>query len=478
MLIPPDSRFPQIAQAFDPVRMRAAFQDALVASSNFGATILNCAIEETLYKPGKSCGLVYRLDWVEAPSGLLGRQLVCAKLCLSGESLELYTRARNTAMTVSGALPPVVHLGQLDMVAWTFPNDPVIRRLPDLLDPAFMAAVLPRTLPSLDLNGSNRLHQVRIEVLHYRSERTCMLRYDLDIENRATGHVRQVRIYGKCYGRESSTAVFNVMAQLAGQAPRLATAVPLGFDAELNAVWQSHLPGAAIELEQTTPAQFLDAVVPLAHCTAAFHCSAVTTAHLATIAQILSQLQKTVRIIGDIDSRWGERIARLVRRLNLRANEIDFTACPVTPIHRDLKLGNFLLHENRATLIDLDEVSLGDPLIDIGSFIAAFGARALLLGWDQQAVHLVVETFLRHYAARVPWPVVRERLDWYSAASFVFESIHRGVRQWDAEKLRSIPRWIAVAESYAYGPLASIRTAQPVSRYEPALSAEFRGFRP
>jgi Phosphotransferase enzyme family len=336
------------------------------------------------------------------------------------------------------------------MVAWVFPNDPILKRLPDMLDLTLMRLLLPRWLTALDLCGDYRLTDIQVDVLHYRAERTCMLRYRLDIENRATGQVSPLTVYGKIYGSGVSAEVFRVMEQLSKHSPRLITAIPLGYDADLNAVWQSHLGGDPLLLERSTPAQCLDAMQRIAHCVAAFHSSAVDNVKVATLKQILSQLAKTVTVIAGTYPQMGERVATLVRHLSARACEIDFGAGSATPIHRDLKLANFLLDDNGAALIDLDEVALGDPLIDIGSFVAAFSARALLLGWDEAAVDAVIERFLHHYAARVTWPLARERLDWYIAASFVYESIHRGVRQWDAEKLRNIPRWIAVAERYAY----------------------------
>ena len=464
---PTDSRFPHLAAAFDVVRMRTALQEAFFGTTVSGWMIGDCEIEETLYKPGRSCVLVYRLELVDITTGSVRPQLVCARLCRSGKANDEYTRAQAGRLVASAGLPPVAYLAELEIVAWTFPNDPALKRLPDMLNVNLMRSLLPSRLPALDLCCDYRLKHIQADVLHYRTERTCMLRYQLDIENRATAKVSPLTVYGKIYGSEASADVFQVMAQLAKHSPRLVTAIPLGYDAELNAVWQSHLCGESLHLELSTPSQCLATMAPIAQCVAAFHTSALESIHVATTKQILSQLAKTVRIISGTYPQMGARVARLVRHLTARTERINFSTAPEVPIHRDLKLANFLLVDDHAALIDLDEVSLGDPLIDIGSFIAAFSGRALLLGWDQTAVDTVVERFLRHYAARVTWPVARERLDWYVAASFVYESIHRGVRQWDVDKLRNIPRWLSVAERYAYGKAASnhgaLATLQPRS---------------
>jgi aminoglycoside phosphotransferase (APT) family kinase protein len=436
--------------------MRMALQAAFFGPDGGRWTIAGCKIEETLYKPGRSCVLVYRLVLADA-RGAVRQQLVCARLCRSREAGD--AQAQVAAQAASSAMRPVAYLPALRMIAWAFPNDPVLKRLPDMLDSSLMQLLLPRRLPALDLCGANRLRDIQADVLHYRAQRTCMLRYRLDIENRASGQVSPFTVYGKIYGSADSAEVFRVMEQLHEHSPRFPTAIPLGYDAELNAVWQSHLDGTPLDLEQSTPAQCHGVMERIANCVAAFHLSAVDSVHVATIEQILSQLAKTAAVVAGTHPWLGKRLATLVRHLTARTAEIDFSNVPATPVHRDLKLANFLLERDRAALIDLDEIALGDPLIDIGSFVAGFSAHALLLGWEASAVDAVLQRFLRHYAAQVNWPVLGERLDWYIAASFIYESIHRGVRRWDMQRLRAIPRWIAAAERYAYAASEQVTAA-------------------
>ena len=47
------------------------------------------------------------------------------------------------------------------------------------------------------------------------------------------------------------------------------------------------------------------------------------------------------------------------------------------------------------------------------------------------------------------WPVGSRRLDWYMAASFVYESTWRSLRQWDRKKQDEIPAYLALAERHA-----------------------------
>ena len=77
---PLDPRFPRIAIAFDPVRMRPELQRLF-----HGLQIVHCAIDETLYRPGRSCMLVYRLD-VESSTAPLRELRITARMCRQGES--------------------------------------------------------------------------------------------------------------------------------------------------------------------------------------------------------------------------------------------------------------------------------------------------------------------------------------------------------------------------------------------------------
>ena|SRR5215813_11190578 len=62
------------------------------------------------------------------------------------------------------------------------------------------------------------------------------------------------------------------------------------------------------------------------------------------------------------------------------------------------------------------------------------------MGWDESATERTIGHIVEAYASEVSWPVRSRRLDWYMAASFVYESTWHSVRQWDQKKQDDIPR--------------------------------------
>src|SRR5690606_19610563 len=71
-------------------------------------------------------------------------------------------------------------------------------------------------------------------------------------------------------------------------------------------------------------------------------------------------------------------VASVVDRLLHLAAQLEQQ--PVVLVHGDLHLKNFFVDGNQIALIDLDDLRLGSPWQDIGSFMAALHYRGLLAG--------------------------------------------------------------------------------------------------
>jgi hypothetical protein len=134
---PDDPQFPHISMTLDLSFMRKTLQRALFAQSNNRNSPLiieTCRIDEQLYKPGKSCVLSYCLQLLNTETGSVQEQIVCAKLCKTGEGLSEYNRARAKNIFTSKGVQPLIYLPEAEMVIWLFPNDGQLTHLPHMLD--------------------------------------------------------------------------------------------------------------------------------------------------------------------------------------------------------------------------------------------------------------------------------------------------------------------------------------------------------
>jgi thiamine kinase-like enzyme len=100
---------------------------------------------------------------------------------------------------------------------------------------------------------------------------------------------------------------------------------------------------------------------------------------------------------------------------------------PVATLHGDLHAKNVLFTRGSAALIDLDNLCAGDPVRDLGSFVASTCARSLTREIAEPDIAPMISALVRSYEDDVPWEVPRLALRWYTAASLVSEQAHRTV---------------------------------------------------
>ena len=153
------------------------------------------------------------------------------------------------------------------------------------------------------------------------------------------------------------------------------------------------------------------------------------------------------------------RIAALVKVLLTERQSMAWSESLSTPIHHDLKMGNFLIQGEHVALIDMDDVCIGDPHTDLGSLIANFHLNGIRAGWGTDRIHESTEVFVHAYTEHVPWNVPRPQVDWYTAAAFINEITRRSIRQLDGERVKHIGKYLALSES-----ILSTRSRQPDAR--------------
>jgi len=446
-----DPYFPQIAQALDMPLMQATLQKHLFLGNKSPSRILSCEIGAQRYKPGKSCVITYRLKIFKPEAQATEEQLLCGRLCAPNEGPDEFRRAKKKTLFNLPEMHSLLYLDDPEMLLWVFPNDRKLSHLPQMLDLSFLSKLFPKRLSGLELGRARRLIEIRPEVVHYLPERSCMIRYRLRLQALDSGELHSETIYGKVFPDESGEQIYKTMRQLSEQMPPGQTAEALGYDPELKALWQSEVPGQPLVAEVIGEDRYLHTMSAIARSVAAFHSAKVEGLEVFELQDVFHLLKKTVMLVEKSHARLSGEVAALVQALLRCAEAPDFFSSHKTPIHRDLKLGNMLIHEGQVGLIDMDCVCLGDPLNDVGSFIANFYLNGLYADCDEASLRARVETFCRVYAEEMPWPVSQTQLSWYISASFLYEVLRRSIRQQNPRRLAHLARYLELSASYCPG---------------------------
>lgn len=405
-----------------------------------------CLIGEKRYKPGRSFVLSYDLHLRNKETGSSYVQVIAARLCRPTKGLLEFHQANQRKLSLTPGLEPVGYLPETEMVVWTFPNDRRLTALPQLLDAEYLIAYLSPKLDAMGLDHTCTITAIETDILHYLPERSCMIRYHLTIESRLTGAGSERTIYGKIYRDESGAETYSVMRQLTTQLPR--TAIPFAYDQKLRTLWQSHVPGKPFVWEMLEPHGSLGVLHTMGQFLAEFHCCHIQSSCRFGLLDIEESLRETIDLARQTYPELATRIQSIVNRLLARRDCLSWSNQIGTPIHRDLKMSNFLIDDENLNLIDMDCVCIGDPLTDIASLITDLHLNGLHAGTSSRSTSEIVDAFRSAYTETVPYGVSDPHLNWYTAAAFIHESTRRSIRQLHAKRLKQVTEYLELSEHY------------------------------
>jgi aminoglycoside phosphotransferase len=303
-----------------------------------------------------------------------------------------------------------LHLAQLDMLLWAWPDDPGLPQLPQLLDPSATQVWWGES-----------------------AQEVCTLRYVP--ENRATlqylrkpdGRSKQ-QLFAKTFCDDRGAEVYRRFsyfwerAQHDVDAPLVAQ--PVTYCEATRSLWQAQAKGtpllqANISTLAPSLASRLARVMGVLHSAplALAGSSLRDTAHW--MAEIRLRRDKIVRVAPDL----RERLERVTGTLEQAAENLP--PYQSTLIHGDFHPEQAWIDGERIVLFDFDEFSLGDPMEDLAEFITKIepgGANS------EFATELVVA-----YARSVPERFDHQRLQWHLALQQLLQASRAFVFQ--------VPNW-------------------------------------
>ncbi|MCB1986283.1 MAG: aminoglycoside phosphotransferase family protein [Burkholderiales bacterium] len=382
------------------------YMSSLLSNRLFGgATITDCQIQYTRYKTYRkpastrkaflSVSYLLDFDCNKAPA------IVLAKGYLDGRGNTVYTSLLELQRH------QVHYLADHDMLLWRFPSDPAMPWLSRLMNSETVLDLLPwQQLESADAAPSGKL-EAQAEVVHYRPEQRCMIRYRL---NDGNGYVCGPEIYGKTFvddqARIISQRIMHHWQAGCEKRDRFLVGRPLGWLPQFNLIWQQGLSVTPMTeaLQNSDPLPLLERI---AIALTGFHrdtgaeCELLAPEHHITeTAKKLDKLERAFPEYRQRLSTLAEQIAGDARRAVAPENCL---------IHNDLHLRQLGVADNRIALFDFDEFHCGDPTQDLADFVVDL----LQIDGERADNIKLARSFLSAYAHHVDWRIDVANLNWH-----------------------------------------------------------------
>jgi aminoglycoside phosphotransferase (APT) family kinase protein len=460
-----EAAFPGLGRALDLEAVAEHFRDALPECRD-GMEVEGVTILDVRYRPGGPCWILYRLK-VRRPGKRSTRQLVSARLLgpserapeVPADLLERYRDGRGYPIATA-----VIEIPSLHMVAYPYPVDAALPGLFDAADARSMKLHLGRLWEDRGV----RVRQVLTKPLGYTPEARAAFAYEVLAEARKTGIPEMRRLIGKMHAKKPAHRLFaDQWALWRAGSGRLSVAPPVGYLGAIGLTLQEEVRGIR-----------LGALVERGD----FRVLARRTARaIAELHGVRAPLSSRRRPADEADTvhRWAgvlrairSDVARRVERLRDHiASDVARRTRPTAPIHADFHHTNVLVHGGRVMIIDLDEMAYGDPMVDVGRFLASLRVPSRRAFGDIGALGDAGEAFLQEYFRKAPGDERRARLFEASSLLIAAGSSFRIQRaNWEEEVV------LLLDEAERVAALSADRTAVAAARSEgrPKLDAEER----
>jgi Ser/Thr protein kinase RdoA (MazF antagonist) len=400
-----DPAFPGLPLALDPGQMGALLRETLPECRE-GLQIERVSLLQVQYHPQRRCSILYALKLRPPDGGRSLTQWLTAELLPQGGSPPLPERRLASRYRASGERPlrsPVIPVPSAHLVCYAFPYDPELPSLVDACDPELLKERLGRRWRARGV----RPREVEIAPLGYTPGARAALGLEVLSESRSSGLPELRHLVAKLDGRRDASTVFaRTWAVWREARRRLRLAPPVGYLPDPNLSLQERLHGVRLS-DLAGTGDIIGPIRQLARGIATLHDMALPLPPRRASLQCVQAAHRWSAVIAELRPSERERILALRDRLT---RELESRAVITGPLHGDLHPSNLLVCDGRAALIDLDNMSLGDRLLDVGRFLSALRTSSLRVDGTLDGLLEARETFLEQYLRQTGEDERRARL--------------------------------------------------------------------
>ena len=417
----------------DPKKMRGLLQDHLPEFSNGNLMITYCEIDYLLLKKSfkadfqhkASLGVGYVLNVTEPSTQKHGQLKLYGKAYLGGRSEKIFNNLPQVPLSPPPFGKPLVHLPDLDMIIWAFPNDPQLEHLPELMDLKKVQTYLSdQNGWGLDFHSDKQVRVLSATMVRYKPELRCTIRYELEWDTPLTP--KPFAIYAKTFSNEHCQVIYERAKYFAQQSVNgsgeFLVAKPLGLQETMNTIWQDAVSGRSL-LEIINQSNYHDLLTAVAKGLAQFHKSHLSISRTMSHKDRLAEARKRLAKIYQSFPERQDSLKSFLAELEERTTE--FSSSPETVIHGDFHIEQLLLSDGKLVLFDFDDLALGDPLQDVADFMA----QLHFYEYEASFANHMSMDFWHAYADHVAWDVSPERLDWHMRIQFIRKACREFLQQ-------------------------------------------------
>jgi aminoglycoside phosphotransferase (APT) family kinase protein len=285
---------------------------------------------------------------------------------------------------------PETFLAAAGLLVRAFPFDPALPELVDACDETLMKARFGHMWKPQGV----QVRRVRVKPLGYTPGARAALLYETLSICRRTGLPEVRRVVGKLDSQREAAEIFaRSWAVWQGARQRFRLAPPVGFMARPNLFFQEYVDGVRLS-DLAGTGDFAGPVRQAARAIATLHDLPLPLRFRRASLQSVKVARRWAKIVAAIRPENRKRVASLRDRL---VSELEIRATVTGPIHGDLHPSNMLVDDGQLTLIDLDNLVLGDRLLDVGRFLSALRTSSLRVHGTPDGLSDIGESFLEHY---------------------------------------------------------------------------------
>ena len=355
---------------------------------------------------------------------LYGKAYLDGRSRLEFDKLE--TAARREARPCSARLVP-----ELDMIVWNFPDDPRLPQLPELMDGDRVVRHLP--YESLPFSGPEAIRDIKIEIVRYRPEQRCILRYDIAFGPDGDRLV----LFAKVFSDDTGEQVLGRMrhCHAAARALGVRVARPLGYCAGLRTVWQEELSGIPLTQALGAAGTYRAPLMAIGRCLANLHGAGLPMTQTVSRETRLADVRKKAHKLAQVFPRLAGALDGLIERAQSELS--DLPPAHETVIHGDMHFDQFrLANDGALALFDFDEWSRGDPAQDLADLIV--DAHIGGFGRDKTETNRtrlpdMIRVLLHGYRQRVAGTVSDAAIGWHARLQLITKAYRTCIQQ--------EPRW-------------------------------------